>query len=60
MTPQENASAALAMWQQLKRRYRDPGDRMDALMREFFAPPPPCEVEYSALERTMIEEWADD
>jgi hypothetical protein len=59
VSPQQEADRDLAKWQDLKKQYPDPEERLLALMTSFFRPPPPCDVEYSAIERTLMEIMSD-
>jgi len=53
MTSQQSADAALAMWQSL--RSLPPIERIEILMRDFFSPLAPCDVEYEATLRRVQE-----
>jgi hypothetical protein len=56
MTPQQQADITLARWQAL--RWVAPEERIEILMRDFFAPVPPCDVEYEATLRNVAMEMA--
>lgn len=53
VTPQQTADLALQQWQSL--RSLPPEDRIDALMANFFAPPPPSDFEYELTLRYISE-----
>ncbi len=57
VTPQESADLALRQWQSL--RSLPPEDRIDALMANFFAPPPASDFEYEITLRNISEIMAD-
>ncbi len=54
--PQQSADIALRQWQSL--RSLPPEDRIEALMADFFAPPPPSEFEYELTLRNISEVMA--
>ena len=58
LTSQQHADAALQHWQDLRARFPDPEERMDALMRDFFRHPVESAVEYDATLRRVSEEMA--
>lgn len=52
-TPQQTADQDLARWQALRAAGLTPDERLEVLMREFFAPVPPCDVLYAATQREV-------
>ena len=57
VTPQQSADLALQQWQSL--RALPPEDRIEALMADFFAPPPPSDCEYEITLRNIMEIMAN-
>jgi hypothetical protein len=43
---QQTADEALALWQSLRAAGLTPDQRLEVLMRDFFAPPSPVDAEY--------------
>jgi hypothetical protein len=58
VTRQQHADAALQHWQDLRARFPDPEDRIEALMIDFFRDPIASAVEYEATLRQVSEEMA--
>jgi hypothetical protein len=54
MTPQQHADLALRQWQGL--RSLPPDERIEILMRDFFAPPPASDLEYEITLRNVAME----
>jgi hypothetical protein len=59
MTPQMQASLALAQWQELRNAGLTPGQRIEALMRDFFAPVPVSDFEYELTLRDVAMTMAE-
>jgi hypothetical protein len=57
-TSQQQADAALQKWQEFRRQGLTPDERIEILMREFFADPLASEVEYQAVCRRVAEEMS--
>ena len=58
VTRQQHADAALQHWQDLRARFPNPHDRIEALVRDFFRHPVASAVEYDATLRRVSEEMA--
>jgi hypothetical protein len=56
MTNQQFADTALAQWQELRALPAD--ERIEVLFNQFFAPPPPSDLEYQILLNRVHEEMA--
>lgn len=54
MTPQQQADAALQLWQSL--RSLPPEERIEVLMADFFRPPVESDLEYSITLRNVAME----
>lgn len=57
-TSQQHADAALQHWQDLRDRFPNPEDRIEALMIDFFRNPISSAVEYEATLRRVSEEMS--
>lgn len=57
-TSQQTADEALARWQALRSDGLTPDQRLEALMRDFFAPPSPSDLLYELTLRDVAAEMA--
>lgn len=55
---QQTASEALARWQSLRAEGLTPADRLEVLMRDFFEPPSPTDLQYEITLRDVAAEMA--
>ena len=60
MLTKVDPNLALATWQQLKSEHENPENRIEALMAKFFAPPPPCDVEFNSIMRRVGEAMQEE
>jgi hypothetical protein len=57
-TSQQTADEAVIQWQSLRSEGLSPGERLEVLMRDFFAPVPPGDIEYDLTLRDVAEQMA--
>lgn len=57
-TSQQTANEALIYWQGLRNQGLSPVERLEVLMRDFFSPPAPEDIEYELTLRDVAFEMA--